>query len=264
MNENFKQQLVAIAREASGAILTVYKDIKIDFQIKGDHSPVTAADLQSQRIIIEELKKISPYPVLGEENPIAYDLRKEWSDFWLVDPLDGTKDFIAKNDEFTINIALIKEGQPLVGLVALPAKDLYYFAAKGQGAFRISDKGEEQISNIRTQKDLICLDSRFHSSPETAAFCENNGISQIERFGSALKFCRLAEGVADIYPRLAPTKEWDIAAGHCILQEAGCQIIDLKTGQAPCYNKPSLLNNHFIALRSGLSLNLDNLKIVLE
>jgi 3'(2'), 5'-bisphosphate nucleotidase len=199
--------------------------------------------------------------VLGEENPIAYEIRKSWSCFWLVDPLDGTKDFIAKNDEFTINIALIKDGQPIIGLVGLPAKSLYYFASKGQGAFRISNEGEDLISNTRNKKELVCLDSRFHSSPETAAFCRNNSITQIEHFGSALKFCRLAEGVADIYPRLAPTREWDIAAGHCILQEANCQIIDLTTGCPPLYNKQSLLNNHFIALRDGLVIDLETLTL---
>lgn len=253
--------MLSIAKRASTAVLEVYSDSSIDFQIKGDNSPVTAADLKSQRLIVEELKKISSDPVLGEENPVSYELRKDWKSFWLVDPLDGTKDFIAKNGDFTINIALIKDGRPVIGLIAIPAQDLYYYGELGQGAFRIERHGEQQIINHRSSGELICLDSRFHSTAQMKEFCERNQIKIIERFGSALKFCRLAEGVADLYPRLGPTKEWDIAAGHCIIREARCAIIDLGTGLEPAYNKPSLVNNSFIAFRSDLSVNLTDLAV---
>ena len=162
--------------------------------------------------------------------------------------LDGTKDFLAKTGQFTVNIALIESGIPTLGVIYVPAMDLMYYAQKGFRAFL----NGKPIYNSSTRKQLIATDSVFHSSIETQNFLKTHGIDQVLKFGSALKFGKLAEGVIDIYPRFEGSKEWDIAAGHIILKEAGCSIIDLVTKQEPSYNKPSMENNFFIAGRNEI------------
>jgi 3'(2'), 5'-bisphosphate nucleotidase len=196
---------------------------------------------------------------VSEECAVEYGIRKNWDKFWLIDPLDGTKDFIAKNGQFTVNIALIDGETPVLGVIYVPASNEMYWAENGGGAYRDCDAGgSSRIYNSSQRTDLIASDSVFHSSAETKAFLKKNNITQIKRFGSSLKYCRLAEGEIDIYPRFNGTKEWDTAAGQVILYEAGCKIIDLNTKQNLKYNKPDIRNNFFIAMRGDLEADYEN------
>lgn len=242
-------KIIGIAKEAGGIILKYYNNLSGVFvHYKEDHSPLTTADLQSNQYITENLKKNFNFPVISEEFVPEYAVRKNFQTFWLVDPLDGTKDFLAKTGQFTVNIALIEGGIPTLGVIYVPATDLLYYAQKGSGTFL----NGKPIYNFSTRKQLIATDSVFHSSIETQEFLKTNGITQVLKFGSALKFGKLAEGVIDIYPRFEGSKEWDIAAGHIILKEAGCSIVDIVMKQEPVYNKPSMKNNFFIAAKKNI------------
>lgn len=244
-------EVIEIAKKASTAIMTIYnKDFKIDY--KEDDSPVTKADLVANEIIVNGLQKISHYPIVTEENPISYDKRKNWTKFWLVDPLDGTKDFIAKNGEFTVNIALVDKSKPILGVVFIPATNDVYWAIKNGGAY----KNGEKIYNTSSRENLIGSDSNFHSTDMTKDFFNKHNITQINRFGSSIKLCKLAEGEIDVYPRLNGTKEWDTAASHMIANEAGCKLIDVKTKQELIYNKENIKNNYFIASRNDLEFEI--------
>jgi len=196
------------------------------------------------------LKENFPYPIITEETPCSYDKRKNWKKHWLVDPLDGTKDFLDKNDEFTINIALIENGNPILGVVFAPALDLLYSAQNNKGSY----KNRKKIFNTSIREKLIGADSRYHSTNETIAFLKKYNIDKVIRAGSALKLCYLAEGKIDVYPRFNGTKEWDTAASHIICNEAGCKIIDIKTKKELIYNKKSITNNFFVASRNNLFL----------
>ncbi len=219
----------------------------LEVSLKADSSPVTSADMASHELIVSRLRSISPYPVLSEEDPAPYEERQKWKSFWLVDPLDGTKDFIARTDDFTINVALVDEAQPICGVVAVPARSLTYYGVKGEGAFRI-EAGKTQAIRARScTKADSCVVSRFHLDERTKDFCGKNGISELKAFGSALKLCKIAEGEADIYPRFGPTKEWDTAAGHCVVNEAGGKVVSIEDGRALRYNKENLVNPGFIA-----------------
>jgi len=211
-------------------------------------SPLTMADITSNNIIIEELKKISDYPIFTEESIVDYKIRKDWDTFWLVDPLDGTKDFISKTGEFTINIALITNGRPILGVVLIPTTGDVYYAQLGQGAF----KNGNLIFNNSTREKLIGADSIFHSSEETKAFFIKHDICDIKKYGSSLKICKLAEGEIDVYPRFNGTKEWDTAASHIIANEAGCKLVDVITKKELIYNKEKYKNNFFVASRNDL------------
>ena len=245
MIEKVKQ----IAYNASEAILEVYKKVDPQVKYKKDDSPVTEADIVSHKIILKGLKQISDYPILSEEAEISYEERKNWNKFWLVDPLDGTKDFLVKNNQFTVNIALIENKKPILGLVLIPAENLCYTAEKDKGAY----KNGEKIYNTSVRTELIGSDSNFHSTEETKAFYSKYNVENIKRYGSALKFCKLAEGEIDLYARLNGTMEWDTAAGHIIMNEAGCKIIDVVTKKEIVYNRECLVNNHFIASRNNLN-----------
>jgi 3'(2'), 5'-bisphosphate nucleotidase len=234
-------KIITIARNAGAEILNIYENGKFETRIKEDASPLTKADIASNEIIINGLKQISDYPILSEKNSVEYDTRKCWKNFWMVDPLDGTKDFIAKNGQFTVNIALIDADKPVLGVIFIPALNEMYWSEAGKNAY----KNGVKIYNSREDSELAAADSVFHSSKEIAAFLEKNAITRIKRFGSSIKFCRLAEGKIDIYPRFNGTKEWDTAAGLVILCEAGCKIIDLKTKQELKYSKPDIRNNFF-------------------
>ena len=242
------QQVSKIAKAAGGIVLKHYNNLSgIAVEYKEDHSPLTTADLQSNQYITEALKKHFNFPVISEESVPDYETRKTFKSFWLVDPLDGTKDFLAQTGQFTINIALIEKGIPTLGVIYVPAMDLLYYAQKDFGAF-LNDK---PICNTSNRESYVATDSIFHSSKETQDFLKKHGITQVLKFGSALKFGKLAEGIVDIYPRFEGSKEWDIAAGHIILNEAGCSITDLVTKQEPSYNKPSMKNNFFIAAKKN-------------
>ena len=217
--------VVSIAEEASRLIMNFYQSGDFEVKIKSDTSPVTEADLQSSALIIKRLEEISDYPVLSEERVVDFQERKDWEFFWLVDPLDGTKDFIRRTGDFTVNIALIEKHKPVLGVIAIPAQNLVYFAKAGEGANCKSEKGIKKISASLGHVPLRCAVSRFHCSAETEDFCKRNGIQTKVGYGSALKMCKIAEGEVDIYPRLSPTMEWDTAAGHAIMNEAGGKIV---------------------------------------
>tara|TARA_Y100000590_G_C15680860_1_gene999722 strand:+ start:495 stop:1241 length:747 start_codon:yes stop_codon:yes gene_type:complete len=239
-----------IARKAGEKVLENYYSIsKVEVKIKNDNSPVTKADLSSERIIVSMLKNDFKYPILTEETPVAYQETKTWEKYWLVDPLDGTKDFIDKNGEFTINIALIENHKPILGVVYAPALNLLYSAQKGEGSY----KNNKKIFNSSKREKLIGADSRYHSTDETIAFFNKFKINKIKRVGSALKLCYLAEGKIDVYPRFNGTKEWDTAASHIICSEAGCKLIDIETKSELLYNKKSIINNFFVASRNDLT-----------
>jgi len=249
------EEIVLIAEEAGRRVMAYYRRADLKVEIKDDCSPLTAADLDSHRFITDALRKISPLPIVSEEDPPPYEARREWRALWLVDPLDGTKDFISATDEFTINIALVEDSRPTLGVVAAPALGVCYFAAQGRGAFKQSGAGRVPIRNLRRGEELVCADSRFHSSDRGRAFCARHGITRVIPFGSALKLCKLAEGEIDVYPRFKPTKEWDTAAGQCIAEAGGGKVIDMVSGAPLAYNKESLLNNGFLACRSDLNLD---------
>jgi 3'(2'),5'-bisphosphate nucleotidase len=239
--------VIDIAKNAGDAIMKVYHK-ELDIEYKDDKSPVTQADLIANEVIVNGLSKISSYPVVTEESQVSYSVRKNWNKYWLVDPLDGTKDFIAKNGEFTVNIALIENHKPVMGVVYAPVTDDIYYAEKDRGAF----KNKKQIFNNSTRINLIGSDSNFHSTDMTKYFFKKNKIQEVKRYGSSLKICKLAEGEIDVYPRLNGTKEWDTAASHIIANEAGCKLVDVQTRQELTYNKKSMKNNHFIASKNNL------------
>ena len=248
-NKKMINKIIKIAIEAGEKILEIYNSGNLNIQAKDDGSPLTKADKIADETIINRLKEFFDYPIVTEESYVEYQQRKDWPCFWLVDPLDGTKDFIAGNGEFTINIALIKGNQPVLGLVYAPALKLMYWAERGKGAFRDGKK----IYNSSRREELIGADSRFHSSKETVDFFTKNNIKIIRQWGSALKICKLAEGEVDVYPRLNGTCEWDTVAADIVAREAGCKLIDVETKQELAYNKKVWKNNHFIASRNDLN-----------
>lgn len=243
--------IIPIARDAGKAIMSIYASKKYKVEVKSDNSPVTDADLVSNQILTSGLKKVFSIPVISEESQVEYTKRKSWNLFWLIDPLDGTKDFIAGNDEFAINIALIKNSKPILGIVYLPVTTDVYFAQEGFGAF----KNHKKIVNSSIRKELVGTDSNFHSTSLVKSFFQLHNIVQIIRIGSSIKLCKLAEGIIDVYPRLNGTKEWDTAAGHVIANEAGCKLVDVKTRSELTYNKRSFENNHFVASRNDLKFS---------
>jgi 3'(2'), 5'-bisphosphate nucleotidase len=243
-----------IAIDAGAAIMKIYSQ-PFEVEQKSDDSPLTLADRESNRIILEGLQKYYPeIPYISEETKqISYDERKDWEYFWLIDPLDGTKEFIKKNDEFTVNIALIHNGVPELGVVYLPAKEILYYAMKGQGSFKIDKNSQPQKINARKLKDkkeLIIMGSRSHGNQELQDFVEQkkHEYENVEFIasGSSLKFTMIAEGKADIYPRLGPTMEWDTGAAHAIVLECGKKVYKYGTDEQLTYNKENLLNPWFI------------------
>ncbi|MBJ06149.1 MAG: 3'(2'),5'-bisphosphate nucleotidase [Verrucomicrobiaceae bacterium] len=247
--------LLAVARAAGARILEVYgRDFEVEY--KGDDSPLTEADKAANEIIMEFLNAEHPTtPVISEENrQIPYCERKEWSRFWLVDPLDGTKEFIRKNGEFTVNIALVEEGSPVLGVVYRPVTDTLYLGAKDSGAWRISGSGEPVTlrggTHYSEKNTVRVVASRSHLTPEVEAFVkELRGQGRQVDFlsaGSSLKLCLVAEGAADVYPRFGPTMEWDTGAAHAVVVAAGRQVLDAETRHPLVYNKESLLNPFFI------------------
>ena len=242
-----------IAHAAGRRILDVYeREFKVEH--KEDRSPLTDADRAAHEIITTQLEALTPdIPVLSEESAaVNYDTRAGWKRFWLVDPLDGTKEFINRNGEFTVNIALIDGNRPVLGVVYVPVPALTYYACAGQGAYK--QKGECAIQPTRVRRFAggkpIVVASRSHAGPETEAFLRNLGEHDVVSMGSALKLCLVAEGAADVYPRLGPTMEWDTAAAQCVVEAAGGRVTDLHR-QPLVYNKPSLLNPWFLVSAAG-------------
>jgi 3'(2'), 5'-bisphosphate nucleotidase len=261
---NLMDNLIKIVRMAGNEILDIYNST-INVEYKKDASPLTEADRKAHRIIEKELRKISDYPILSEEGKnIPFEKRKNWKYFWMVDPLDGTKEFIKRNGEFTVNIALIHKNQPILGIVYVPAKNIIYYGSEELGAFKMENKKNFKLSlkNSLVKHHLSVVTSKSHLNKETKDFIRllENYCGKIKTvsIGSSLKICLVAEGKADIYPRLAPTMEWDTAAAHAVLKAAGGRIIkysktnnlkDLNKLPELEYNKYSLKNPYFVALR---------------
>ena len=243
--------IVRLAREAGAAIMEVYRQVNPRVEYKRDDSPLTQADLISHRLISEGLERLTPeWPVLSEESSeIPFDRRQPWQSFWLVDPLDGTKEFLRRSDEFTVNIALMANNRPILGVVYAPAIDRLYYAARGSGAWKVAGSERSQIRVAPAPHESVrMVMSRSHGSGEENLDRFLGGARSCEfvSMGSSLKFCMVAEGSADVYPRLGPTMEWDTAAAHCIVEEAGGSVTDLD-GNSMRYNKPVLRNPGFVA-----------------
>lgn len=241
----------AIAREAGELIMAVYRG-QFSVEHKDDASPLTEADMASHHHIVEALQALTPeWPCLSEEAAaIPFEQRRQWQRYWLVDPLDGTKEFVKQNGEFTVNIALIEGGRPVLGVVHAPALEVSYFAAAGAGAWKQVGSATPRSIQVRRIPDdapMRVLVSRSHGSDAQARLLDRLGDYVAMSIGSSLKFCLIAAGEADLYPRLGPTSEWDTGAAHAVLQEAGGTVVD--TGFEPLrYNtKASVLNPQFIA-----------------
>jgi 3'(2'), 5'-bisphosphate nucleotidase len=243
------EALKPIVESAGEAIMKVY-DGAFAVQRKDDNSPLTLADLESQRVIIDGLKSITPdIPILSEESAAApWSERQRWHELWVVDPLDGTREFVKRNGEFTINIALVSEHEPLLGIVSAPAQKLTFWGMAGGGAFT-SARGEaaRRIHTAAPQRPLRVVGSRSHLSPQTAEYLARLPPHVMTGVGSSLKFCLLAEGKAELYPRFGPTSEWDTAAGQAVLEAAGGHVTRLD-GHRLRYNcRESVINGDFVA-----------------
>lgn len=229
--------------------MAIYTDGLVNVRHKEDVSPVTEADLAAHRILASQLKPLlSDCPVVSEEDAGSLAYRQQHGRFWLIDPLDGTKEFIARNGEFTVNIALIEAGRSVLGLVYAPAIDVLYWGGAGFGAFR-SVRGKTAAIRVSTSCGADArrvVASNSHLNEATQSFIDRLGDVSLVLAGSSLKFCRVAEGEADIYPRLAPTCEWDTAAAQAVLEGAGGAVVDLQ-GRPLRYGKPEVLNPSFIA-----------------
>jgi len=244
-------QLVDISRRAGLEIMQWYQG-DMGITKKSDDSPLTKADLASHKLIDAELTKNWPdIPVLSEESAdIPWSTRKNWQQYWLVDPLDGTKEFINHNGEFTVNIALIRDHQPVLGVVHVPVADISYFGAKGHGAWRQKAASTAEKIAIRqpAASPAVIVGSRSHANPELTEQLQALGPHELISMGSSLKFCRVAEGLADFYPRLGPTCEWDTAAAHAVVEAAGGQVVKIDGTALDYNNKDAYLNPFFFVL----------------
>ncbi|WP_456425649.1 3'(2'),5'-bisphosphate nucleotidase CysQ [Desulfurobacterium sp.] len=266
---------ITTALKSGEAILSVYER---DFEVeeKADKSPLTEADRLSHRIIVSHLPD---YPILSEEGKtVPYEKRSRWKRFWLIDPLDGTKEFIKRNGEFTVNIALIENGRPILGVVYAPVVKTLYYGAEKIGAFKVENGKFSFLEEITSperfwneiekvavrlpveskREEVVVVASRSHRNPETEAFIkemeERFGKIKTVSKGSSLKLCLVAEGEADVYPRLAPTMEWDTGAGQAVVEAAGGRVVNYETGKPLIYNKRDLLNPHFVVFRKDFIL----------
>ena len=259
------KNIISVSIEAGKAILEIY-NTHYNIEYKEDKSPLTDADKKSNDIICTHLKKNFPtIPLLSEEGKrIAYEKRSRWPKFWLIDPLDGTKEFIKRNGEFTVNVALIETGHPVLGVIYLPVKDQLYYGAEGLGAFKVINASRYKIDEMKTAAKKLPLKpkkegvvtvvvSRSHFSKETQVFIDQlkNEHETVETVsaGSSLKLCLVAEGTADVYPRLAPTMEWDIGAGQAIIEASGGRVCFYDSNKNVTYNKKELRNGWFVAKR---------------
>jgi 3'(2'), 5'-bisphosphate nucleotidase len=244
--------LIGVAREAGELIVDIFESGEFQEQTKKDNSPVTLADKAASKLIIERLRRSFPFiPIISEEEEIpAYEIRQNWQHFFLIDPLDGTKEFIAKRKEFTVNIAYVFNGRPVLGVVHCPLLDLMYFN-NAVDVF-VQKRGEEISLPVDFQRDFCQVAvSRSHMSDETAQYIEKLSkkfTTKTLSVGSALKLCYVAEGKCDIYPRFGPTSEWDTAAAHALIRALGGHVVDATTGLELGYNKKSLLNPSFIVV----------------
>jgi 3'(2'), 5'-bisphosphate nucleotidase len=249
VTEQLRSAVTGLVREAGRATMAYYDGaVAPDVRQKENQSPVTLADEVAHAILVEGLQRLDPAtPVISEEAQAAsFETRREWERFWLVDPLDGTKEFIKRRAEFTVNVALIERGEPVLGVVYAPALDLLYWAVKGGGAWREEKGGQpERIYSDPPAPGvpLTIVESLSHPSPELEEYLQTIPVGRRVKAGSSLKFCWVAEGRADVYPRLGPTMEWDVAAGDCVFRQSA------RKGERPSpltYNKPDLRNQSFV------------------
>ena len=252
---------ITAALHAGKAILEIYHSGAFDIEIKGDNSPLTRADTASHNVIMSYLETTG-IPVLSEEGrDIPYKERKDWKQLWIVDPIDGTKEFIKRNGEFTVNIALIENNRPLMGVIFVPVTGDLYFSSKELGAFKVDvDLKDYDVESLiakanklplqREDNTFTIVASRSHMSAETEGYIEKmrdiHGEVKLISKGSSLKLCMVAQGTANCYPRFAPTMEWDTAAGQAICEHAGVEVIDWETKKSMLYNREELLNNWFL------------------
>jgi len=252
--ETWLEKAKGAAVRAGDKILEVYNSDNFGEEIKKDKSPLTLADKLSHQAIMEVLEG-SEWPVLSEEGKsIPYETRKDWEYFWMVDPLDGTKEFIKRNGEFTVNIALINKGCPVMGVVYVPVSGKMYVALKGKGAFvgvgTATDQPLRCAVYTTADEGLKVVGSRSHMNPETEQFMAQFKNPEVVSMGSSLKFMLVAEGNAHVYPRIAPTMEWDTAAAQIVVEEAGGTVTRFDDGTPVIYNKEDLLNPYFV-VRGG-------------
>ncbi len=247
------EQVKKAVAEAGAKILEIYADpSRFDTETKADDSPLTAADVAANNMLVARLREIAPeIPILSEESKqAAWSERKHWQQCWVVDPLDGTKEFLKRNDEFTVNVALIRDNKPILGVVYAPALQRWYFAARHEGAWR--QHGGKVVEQIHVAEKIHdrpwrVVGSRSHNTAAVDAFLDALGDAEMLAMGSSLKLCLVADGSADVYPRLGPTSEWDTAAAHAVVVEAGGHVLDAETGEELTYNaRESILNPHFI------------------
>jgi len=256
-DDTFEKLLISvknISESAGDIIMNVYAtDFSKSIENKKDDSPVTIADKEANKYIVDRLKELTPgIPVIAEESvKVGFDKRKDFKFFWLVDPLDGTKEFISRNGDFTVNIALMQKNKPVMGVVYVPVEKKTYWAIKDKGGFL---EYKNRLQKLKTKKvkldkkNLIILVSRSHLDNKTKEYIKKFKEPVVKQRGSALKFLLIAEGKADIYFRFSPTMEWDTAASHIILKEAGGNIVDIEEKKELLYNKKSMINPGFIAM----------------
>ena len=249
-DERLLEPLLEIAVQAGRRILEIYAT-DFNVNLKSDQSPVTTADMAAHEVILRDLQRLTPdLPVLSEESSnIPFAERQRWGSYWLVDPLDGTKEFISRNGDFTVNIALIQKHEPIVGVVHIPVERVSYYGCTGVGAYRRTLGNLPEAIHVKPLGNgpVRVVASRSHRGELLDGYLAKLGPHETLSRGSALKFCLVAEGAADVYPRLGPTSEWDTAAGHAVLLAAGGHVVSVD-GKPLSYNtKESLLNPHFIA-----------------
>jgi 3'(2'), 5'-bisphosphate nucleotidase len=250
------QDIITIAQQAGKAILDIYHTEDFSVEAKSDNSPLTKADKAANEIIVSELQRLYPeIPIISEENKLLpFDERQHWNKCWLVDPLDGTKEFIKRNGEFTVNIALIENGAPVLGIVHVPVSGVTYYGEINTGAYKIENekisKLENSVESYTEKQSIKVVASRSHLSAETQQFIDalqQQGKSvEFVSMGSSLKLCLVAEGVADVYPRFAPTMEWDTAAAQAVAEAAGRKVLVHNSDLPLRYNKENLLNPWFL------------------
>lgn len=267
MEQKYVMAAIDAALKAGEKILSIYNDPTSDFEIerKADNSPLTIADRKAHEVIVSILDD-TPFPVLSEEGKqLDYSVRREWKTLWIVDPLDGTKEFIKRNGEFTVNIALVRNSIPVIGVIYVPVSKELYFAVEGIGAYKCTDiislggdeitleqlmRKSEKLPLKKICDHFIVVASRSHLTSETGVYIEElkkkHGIIELISSGSSIKICLVAEGKADVYPRFAPTMEWDTAAGHAIARAAGMELYQAGKEEPLRYNKEDLLNPWFI------------------
>ena len=258
LSKNLKLAIEA-SIQAGKKIKEIYNSDDFNLEYKLDDSPITLADTASNKII-ENILEASNIPILSEEgNIFDFNKRKDLKQLWIVDPLDGTKEFIKKNDEFTVNISLIENSKPVIGVIYAPALNVLYFSERKLGAYKILITALEKFDKskafrlplVEKSNEYKVLTSRSHLDDKTLHYIDNLKVNNLKvvsvPMGSSLKFCLLAEGLADCYPRFSPCMEWDTAAGQVICEQVGFKVVDLKTMKPIVYNRENLINNYFIA-----------------